>query len=111
GIADAAARAALAGAAESLRFGVTCVGDISRFPGATRAALAGSPLRVVSFGEIQAMAGRRHLLEDRLETATDLAFDDWEGSKRLMTAISPHAPYSVEPEAFRRCLQWATEHG
>ena len=41
-----------AGAAESLRSGVTMVGDISRHCAWTRAELAGGPLRVVSFGEV-----------------------------------------------------------
>lgn len=106
----AAMQAAARGAEESLGFGVTCVGDITRFASATRAALAQSPLRVVSFGEIQAMAGRRHLLDERLAEATDPSHDDWTGAGRLMVAVSPHAPYSVEPDAFRACVQWADQH-
>ena len=108
--AEASAAAALRGARESLGFGVTCVGDITRFATATRRALARSPLRVVSFGEIQAMAGRRNLLESRLAEATDLSHDGWEGDSRLLSAISPHAPYSVEPHAFTACLSWARRH-
>ncbi len=111
GILQAAATAALAGAAESVRHGVTCVGDISRFPGATRPALVTSPLRVISFGEIQAMAGRRHLLDERLGIATSMAAEGWDGPGRLLVAISPHAPYSVEPEGYRRCLAWSQAHG
>jgi cytosine/adenosine deaminase-related metal-dependent hydrolase len=110
GIARAAADAARRGAEESLAAGVTCVGDITRFPAATRPALALSPLRVVSFGEIQSMAGRRHLLPQRLAEATDLSSDGWDGPGRILTAISPHAPYSVEPGAFAACLAWAHEH-
>jgi cytosine/adenosine deaminase-related metal-dependent hydrolase len=109
-IQQVAADAAGAGAAESLGYGVTCVGDITRFASATRLVLADSPLRVVSFGEIQAMAGRRHLLEARLAEATDGACDAWEGPARLMTAVSPHAPYSVEPSAILACLEWARAH-
>jgi cytosine/adenosine deaminase-related metal-dependent hydrolase len=105
-----AAAAAERGAAESLAFGVTCVGDITRFASATRPALARSPLRVVSFGEIQSMAGRRHLLGERLAEATDMSFEGWEGDTRLLTAVSPHAPYSVEPAAFAECLAWAERH-
>lgn len=131
---EASARAAARGAQESLAFGVTCAGDITRFARATRAALAQSPLRVVSFGEIQAMAGRRHLLEERFAEATDLSHDTWDpqaggaqdagehapsdsgaahaagaGGPRscLMTAVSPHAPYSTEPQAFGACLEWS----
>ena len=106
----AAAEGARRGAEESIRFGVTCVGDITRFPSASRPILSQSPLRAVSFGEIQAMAGRRYLLPNRLTEATDMAWDGWTGASRLLTAISPHAPYSVEPEAFRACRAWADEH-
>lgn len=110
GIGESAAQAAARGAKQSLAFGVTCVGDITRYASASRTALAQSPLRVVSFGEIQAMAGRRHLLDQRLTEATDLSLDDWMGAARLMVAISPHAPYSVEPHAFGACLHWADRH-
>ncbi|HEX4794612.1 MAG TPA: amidohydrolase family protein [Humisphaera sp.] len=93
------------GVAQCVRFGVTTVGDISRHALLTRPLLKESPLRVVSFGEVLAMAQRRHLLEERLVIAADqLAKSD-----RLRIGISPHAPYSVEAEGFRRCLQVARE--
>src|SRR5947207_2077032 len=40
------------GVQECLRFGVTCVGDISRDPPAARRVLADSPLTAVSYGEV-----------------------------------------------------------
>ncbi len=101
-----AADSARQGAAQSLAFGVTTVGDISRFPAATRKALRDGPIRVVSFGEVQAMAGRRSLLDKRVAAATDLASE----TDRLTTAVSPHAPYTAEPDAYARCLDWATAH-
>ena len=106
----AAARAAEIGAAESLRFGVTTVGDISKFAPQTRPALAASPLRVISFGEVQAMAGRRGLLAGRFADATDLRWDGWTDRNRLSVAVSPHAPYSVEPDGYAACLDWAKRH-
>ena len=108
---DSAANAARLGAAESLRFGVTTVGDVSKFAADTRPALAASPLRVISFGEVQAMAGRRDLLGSRLAEATDLRFDGWDDRNRLRVAVTPHAPYSVEPAGYRACLAWAETHG
>src|SRR5688572_19814498 len=62
--ADDAARVARAvetGVRQCLRFGVTTLGDVSRQSRLTRPVLRNSPLRVTSFGEVQAMAGRRHL--------------------------------------------------
>src|SRR5579872_5610129 len=95
------------GVEQSIRFGVTTVGDISRQCGLTRRLLRESPLRVVSYGEIQAMAQRRELLEERLATAAD----ETSASARLTIGITPHAPYSVEPLGYRRCLETARSRG
>jgi len=86
---------------QCLHFGVTTVGDISRHSGATRQALAQSPLRAVSFGEIAAMAQRRGFLEEVITLATDATL----ASEKLRIGITPHAPYSVEIPAYRRCVQ------
>ena len=101
------ARSVAAGVAQCLRFGVTTVGDVTRQPVLSRPALAASPLRAVSFGEVQAMAGRRHLLEPRLAAAVDRAHE----TDRLRVGVSPHAPYSVEPAGYRSCLELARSQG
>jgi cytosine/adenosine deaminase-related metal-dependent hydrolase len=101
------ARSVPLGAAQCLRFGVTCIGDISRHGTVSRPLLRDGPLRVVSFGEVQAMASRRGLLEERIQIAADRRFE----SPFLRTAISPHAPYSVELDGYRRCLGVARAGG
>ena len=88
---------------QCLRFGVTTVGDISRLCSITRPLLKNTPLRVISFGEVLAMAQRRGMLEERLATAADQA----DKTERLHIGISPHAPYSVEANGYRRCLEIA----
>ncbi|HEX2972805.1 MAG TPA: amidohydrolase family protein [Tepidisphaeraceae bacterium] len=95
------------GVGECLRFGITAVGDISRQCDMTRPLLSNSPLRVVSYGEIQAMAQRRGALEERLARA---AYGT-HATERLGIGLSPHAPYSVEEFAYRRCLQVAKSRG
>ena len=102
-IQQSVARSVPIGAAQCLRFGVTCIGDISRHSTVSRPLLRNGPLRVVSFGEVQAMASRRGLLEERIQIAADRRFE----SPFLRTAISPHAPYSVELDGYRRCLEVA----
>ncbi len=88
------------GAAECIRFGVTTVGDITRWPELTRPILAGGPVRVVSFGEITALGKRRHTLQARLDAAlTSHAVGEY-----LSIGLSPHAPYSVEGPALRRIV-------
>lgn len=95
------------GVKQCLRFGVTTVGDISRQSRLTRPLLKNGPLRVVSFGEIQAMAQRRDLLEPRLALAADRSHEsDW-----LRIGLSPHAPYSVEPHGYERCIELARSQG
>jgi cytosine/adenosine deaminase-related metal-dependent hydrolase len=91
------------GAQQCRRFGVTTVGDISRQCRLTRSLLKNHPLRVVSYGEVQAMAQRRGLLEERVTIAADQSA----AGPRLRVGITPHAPYSVEPQGYRRCLEIA----
>ena len=95
------------GVSQCIRFGVTTVGDISRQCELTRPLLNHGPIRVVSFGEVQAMATRRQFLEERIATAADPATEtEW-----LTIGLSPHAPYSVEFEGYRRCLEVAQSRG
>ncbi len=91
------------GIEQSLSSGVTMVGDISRRPRWTRETFAQSLLRGVSLGEVIAIGNRRHLLTKRLEEA---ASTQWQ-SDRLRIGISPHAPYSVAPEAMQACARRA----
>jgi cytosine/adenosine deaminase-related metal-dependent hydrolase len=95
-----------AGVEQCLRFGVTSVGDISKQSMHTRPALRNGPLRAVSYGEIQAMAKRRGLLEERFAVAADTSCE----SDRLHIGITPHAPYTVEPPGYARCLAFAKMH-
>jgi cytosine/adenosine deaminase-related metal-dependent hydrolase len=95
------------GVEQCLRFGVTTVGDISRQCAITRQVLAPGPLRAVSYGEVLAMAQRRGLLESRLAAAANAS----NNTDYLRIGVSPHAPYSVEVDGYRRCLEVARQHG
>ena len=101
------ARSIPLGVAQCLRLGVTCVGDISRHCAVSRPLLRTRPLRVVSYGEVQAMAQRRTLLEERIAAAIDDTF----ASDSLRIGLSPHAPYSIELDGYRRCLAIARDRG
>lgn len=91
------------GVEQCLRFGVTSAGDISKQCTLSREVLRDGPLRVVSYGEVQAMAKRRGLLEERFAVAADTSSE----SRRLRVGVSPHAPYTVEPAGYARCLAFA----
>ena len=94
-----------AGLAQSISSGVTTIGDITQFAQWTREIIAASPVRAVSFGEVVSVGKRRHLLTERLDAATSTAHQ----SDKLRIGISPHAPYSVEPEAMRACAERARD--
>jgi cytosine/adenosine deaminase-related metal-dependent hydrolase len=98
--------AAREGMIESLRFGVTTVGDITRQVKLSRGGLLHGPLRVVSFGEVQALGARRNLLEQRLAAAVDPS----QCTETLSVGLSPHAPYTVEGPSLQRIMQAAQEH-
>ncbi len=94
------------GVRRSLRAGVTAVGDITRHPATTRSVLAESPLTAVSFGEVTAIGTRRSLGHERIAAAIARGHDP----SNVPVGISPHAPYSVDPDVLRECAQAAQEN-
>jgi cytosine/adenosine deaminase-related metal-dependent hydrolase len=91
----------------SIAAGVIALGDITRLPNISRPLLRDAGVRVVSFGEVTALGQRRHLLDERLAAAVDMSCS----SPTLSVALSPHAPYSVEPEGLRACAETARRLG
>jgi len=105
-MADVVKRAVEIGITQCLRFGVTTVGDITKQCMLTRPLLRDGPLHVISFGEIQAMAQRRSLLEQRFTAAADMSLE----SPHLRVGLSPHAPYTVEQAGYAKCLSFCKTH-
>ncbi|MHC4063992.1 MAG: amidohydrolase family protein [Planctomycetota bacterium] len=91
----------------SLQAGVTTVGDIARLSRLTRPILASGPLRVLSFGEVIAIGKLRSRLAERLEAAADTSAR----GEFLEVGVSPHAPYTVEPQGLAACVDWAVACG
>jgi cytosine/adenosine deaminase-related metal-dependent hydrolase len=89
-----------------LKCGVATLGDITTDPSLTRPLLQQTPVRIVSYGEVRAMAARKQLLEPRLAAAADRH----SATDRLLPGISPHAPYSIDRHGYERCLQVARQN-
>ncbi len=87
------------GIGDSIAAGVTTLGDITREPDRTRSLLAASPIRAVSFGEVITIGNQRTALGERCARA----INPHSATDRLFIGISPHAPYTVEPDAMRAC--------
>ncbi len=93
------------GIEQCLRFGVTSVGDISQQMHVTRPLLRASPLRAISYGEVIGLGKRR----SRFEELLPMAIDDSQASDRLTIGLTPHSPYTLEPDAIRRCVTLARQ--
>jgi len=93
------------GIAQSIHAGVTIIGDITTNPGVVRPVLAAANVRSVSFGEVIAIGTQRGLLTERLDAAV-VAHD---ACDRLRIGVSPHAPYTVEPDGLAACARRAEE--
>lgn len=96
--------AAKEGVDQSARYGVTCIGEFSRF-GASFVALREFALRGVVFKEFICLDERE--IERRLaELESWLKRAEFENSL-LTVGVGPHAPYSVVPNAFKQVLELA----
>lgn len=87
------------GIAQSLKFGVATVHDISQNVNIVRPVLERSGIDYISFGECLGLGERRArfdaLLQDALST---------EHSRSNMIGVSPHAPYTVDQECLRKLI-------
>ncbi len=92
------------GAWESLRAGVTCVGDISR-RNLAWPVLRDIPIRKVCFVELLSLADDPPRNPQELRAAVAEVVED----ELLTVGISPHAPYSVPAEHLREAFSLARE--
>lgn len=94
------------GAWQSLRAGVTCVGDISR-RNVSWKALQDVPIRKVCFVELLSLADHPPRDPAELRAATAEVVED----DLLRIGVSPHAPYTVPLEQVHEAVLLAAELG
>jgi cytosine/adenosine deaminase-related metal-dependent hydrolase len=95
------------GVEQCLKFGVTCVGDISQHSHLSRPVLRDSAIRCVSYGEVLGLAQRRHRFDELLPRALDVSCE----SDRLHIGLTAHAPYTVDLPCYQQCLSIVRERG
>src|SRR5882724_12363683 len=86
------------GAKMLVRSGTTTVGDIENLPELLPEVWDATPLRVISFLEMTGVKSRRKprlILQEAIEKIDGLP------SSRCLAGLSPHAPYSTQPELLR----------
>src|SRR5688500_6218670 len=93
------------GVEQCRRFGVTTVGDITQQGHLTRPLLRDAQLRCVSYGEALGLALHRPRYEELLARA----LDDSQASETLRIGLTPHAPYTVDLDGYRQCLEIARQ--
>lgn len=99
--------AAVLGALEGTRAGVTCFGDIGRFGRVGFEALKKNKLRGVVFQETE-FSPENKLAEDDFERLREkfLALKEAE-TELLKIGLSPHSPYTVSRNLFERITEFA----
>jgi len=101
--------AAIAGAVEGLRAGVTCFGDIGRFGRAGLKALKQTGLRGVLFQETEFSPDGSTAKVD-VEKLKEKYFALKDGATELVeVGLSPHAPYTVSTALFSEIAAFALE--
>ena len=98
---------ALAGAAEGIRSGVTCFGDIGRWGVAGFEAIRASGLRGTLFQETEFSPGDRTAGDDCRKLLEKVVPLSESVTELVKVGISPHSPYTVSRELFGRILDLA----
>lgn len=99
-------QAIIEGAWQSLRAGVTCVGDVSR-RNCAWPVLKSAPIRKVCFVELLTLADHPARNPEELRAGVQSVVED----DLLTVGVSPHAPYSVPADQIRAALALADELG
>jgi len=99
--------AAVNGAREGARAGVTCFGDIGRVGSVGLAALKKVALRGVVFQETEFSPDNRTANDDFLALATKFEALKREETDLVSVGISPHSPYTVSSQLFELIAQYS----
>ncbi len=96
--------------AEMLRGGTTCFNDNYFFPEVTAAAAVAAGMRAsIGLPVIDVPTAWADHVDDYINKGLKVS-SGWQGETLLSTAFAPHAPYSVDDEAFGRIIALSARH-
>lgn len=101
--------AAIAGAMEGVRAGVTCFGDIGRNGSGGMSALKATGLRGVLFQETEFSPDDRTADDDIARLREKYYELKEQETGRVEVGISPHAPYTVSRRLFEKIAEFASD--
>lgn len=101
--------AAIAGALEGACGGVTCFGDIGRMGRAGFEALKANGLRGVVFQETEFSPDDKTAAEDFAKLKDKFLALRKDETPLVKIGLSPHSPYTVGPDLFRRITEYALQ--
>jgi len=102
--------AAIAGAIEGVKAGVTCFGEVGRYGVAGLEALKTVGLRGVLFQETEFSPDNATAADD-FEKLKETYFELWKAATDLVEiGISPHSPYSVSSKLFEWIAKFAIDN-
>lgn len=102
--------AALAGALEGARAGVTCFGDIGRYGKAGFQALEKTGLRGITFQETDFSPDNQTAQEDFLKLEEKFLRLKENETDLVKIGLSPHSPYTVSRQLFEKIAEYAVEN-
>lgn len=105
------AAAAANGAAEAVRAGITCVGDIGRKGSVGFTALKESGLRGIVYQETDFSPDDRNADAAFRDLITKFEQLTRDADDRVAVGISPHSPYTVSPRLFTLIAEFAGRSG
>lgn len=103
--------AAIAGALEGARAGVTCFGDIGRYGRAGFNALKANGLRGIVFQETEFSPDDRTASEDFDKLKDKFLALRADDTPLVKAGLSPHSPYTVSPALFQLITDYALREG
>ncbi|MEC9492256.1 amidohydrolase family protein [Flexistipes sp.] len=97
--------------AEMIKSGTVCANDMYFFSKSIAKAIEDANFKgVVGLGVLDFPTKFAQNADEYINKAGDF-LDEFKGSRFITTALCPHAPYTVNPENYKKCIDFAERNG